>query len=105
MGTILRGSRRLPDTLQTIAPGESVRVRFPAWILGVDGRLRRSMATRSSSSRSASATASALSGRLHSAVSGGNPRKGLRPIFRKTPYGYHFCQRPFINRRPRRWLS
>jgi hypothetical protein len=36
-GSVLRGSRDLPGTLQPIASGESVRIRFPAWILIVDG--------------------------------------------------------------------
>jgi hypothetical protein len=36
-GTILRGSPSFPESLQSIAPGESIRIRFPAWIVMVDG--------------------------------------------------------------------
>lgn len=36
-GTILRGSPARPDTTESIGPGESVTVRFPGWIVGVDG--------------------------------------------------------------------
>jgi hypothetical protein len=36
-GAILRGSRDQPGTLQSIAPGETIAIRFPSGILGVDG--------------------------------------------------------------------
>jgi hypothetical protein len=36
-GTVLRGSLSRPGTTQTLGPGESIKIRFPGWIVNVDG--------------------------------------------------------------------
>ena len=36
-GTVLRGSPSRPGTVESLAPGESLTIRFPGWFGGVDG--------------------------------------------------------------------